>query len=214
MLVDIADLYISIPVVATAVAQAILEDYISTETLKHDITTDPVAYILCAGKLRWRELFNDAFIHLVGQWRRLRHSTRVKELPPALLEALQEESFHLYESIQETDRKLQNLWHSMWSGRENVPDRQILDWTNKAASDDATSADFGLASLYQEISDSKFVHRSYPYAQKLGYESCEAILDPMLKNNLVFGKQEMFPHLVCAYCSYFPWENNKKGECN
>lgn len=89
---------------------AILEDYTSTETLKHDITTDAVTYILCAEEPQWGELFNDALVHFVIQWRHPHHSTNVKELPPTSLEALHEESFHLYESVEGTDRELHKLW--------------------------------------------------------------------------------------------------------
>ncbi|KAL7274257.1 hypothetical protein RUND412_002851 [Rhizina undulata] len=91
------------------VAAPIFESLFSLTTIETQILQNPVQFLLLGYKLKSAELFEEAFIHVAGQWRNPGFSETHQDLPEPVLELVEAESLRLERMVAEAMRKLHGI---------------------------------------------------------------------------------------------------------
>ncbi|KAF8247789.1 hypothetical protein K440DRAFT_643427 [Wilcoxina mikolae CBS 423.85] len=198
-LLQLAEVYCSLPVVSDTVYNALIESYAFGQW---SICDDPVMHLRIASKIRNTEIFNDAFVHLVGQSEILK--TDKEELPDGFYELALREHIRI-QGLKEALYK--QLAYSMTPAALQSSSRK------RPAIEKHTQREVEIAfEKLEEVGEMNFYttvsNIKGPWAEKY----LKNLVSPLLEDNLMLDiNNSSCSTLTCGvFWGEYPWENGEE----
>lgn len=123
-LLTLADQYDALPVVGPRVDHHLLQ---FQSRLWKQIAKYPISYLRLGYMARSKVIFQEALVHVVGQWPAGERSLRAA-LPPAVMDLIEDKVDDLAEAVQRAEARLFRLSPTTRSGERIQPATGFLDW--------------------------------------------------------------------------------------
>ncbi|KAF8243166.1 hypothetical protein K440DRAFT_78350 [Wilcoxina mikolae CBS 423.85] len=196
ILVSVADQYCALPHVAGAIELLLIK----WSRSHGKIDEYPIEVLLVATKIRSKVLYNDAFIHLIGQFES--YWGHRSKLPEKIRVTVMDEYYLLSEIRKRVDREVAKYAATRHYSKYKVLDNQAMQVPRQLAElwVDAANGE-GEGPLYRRINEILKDEEEYEgtmWLNSLGW---------LTRSKLQLDAEVEYKHLTCANLKRYPWED-------